>query len=183
MSIIGESRDIWIYDLGRETLSRLTFDAGTDELPVWSSDGNSVTYASHRGGVTNLMQRLADGSEEEELLVMVEEHAHVNSWLPDSQTLIFGLGSQFASEGLWLLTLDGDREPTVFLNTGFNLAASRLSPDGLWIAYASDESGRSEIYVQPFPGLGGKWQISTDGGNTPYGHQTGVSCSTETATA
>ncbi len=69
-----------------------------------------------------------------------------------------------ASGGIWLLPLEEDREPTLFLKTPGNVYASRLSPDGHWIAYASDESGRSEIYVQPFPGLGGKWQISTDGG-------------------
>ena len=83
---------------------------------------------------------------------------------PDGQVLVFDMGQQTASEGIWLLPLEEDRKPTLFLKTPFNVYASRLSPDGHWIAYASDESGRSEIYVQPFPGLGGKWQISTDGG-------------------
>jgi Tol biopolymer transport system component len=97
--------------------------------------------------------------------VTLQEHAHANSWSPDGQVLVFGMGpTTTASGGIWLLPLEEDRKPTLFLKTPFNVSAARLSPDGHWIAYASDESGRLEIYVQPFPGLGGKWQISTDGG-------------------
>jgi Tol biopolymer transport system component len=151
--------------MGRQTLSRLTFAPETDETPVWTPDGKWVTYAGDRDGVRNLLRRVADGSEEEEQLVTLQGHAHANSWSPDGQLLVFGMGPIItASEGIWLLPLEEDREPTLFLKTPFNVYASRLSPDGHWIAYASNESGRSEIYVQPFPGLGGKWQISTDGG-------------------
>ncbi len=151
--------------MGRQTLSRLTFAPGPDETPVWTPDGKWVTFAGDRDGIRNLLRRVADGSEQEEQLVTLQEHAHANSWSPDGQVLVFGMGpTGTASGGIWLLPLEEDREPTLFLKTPFNVYASRLSPDGHWIAYASDESGRSEIYVQPFPGLGGKWQISTDGG-------------------
>jgi len=153
----GENPDIWVYDLGRQTLSRLTFAPGADETPVWTPDGKWVTYAGDRDGVRNLLRRVADGSEEEEQLVTLQGHAHANSWSPDGQVLVFGLGPIVsASEGIWLLPLEEDRKPTLFLKTPFKLYASRLSPDGHWIAYASDESGRLEIYVQPFPGLGGE---------------------------
>ena len=165
VSIAGENRDIWVYDMGRQTLSRLTFAPGADETPVWTPDGKWVTFAGDRDGVRNLLRRLADGSGEEEQLVTLQEHAHANSWSPDGQVLVFGMGpTGTASEGIWLLPLEGDRKPTLLLKPSFNVYASRLSPEGHWIAYASDESGRSEIYVQAFPGLGGKWQISTDGG-------------------
>ena len=165
VSITGENRDIWVYDMGRQTLSRLTFAPGADETPVWTPDGKWVTFAGDRDGVRNLLRRLADGSGEEEQLVTLQEHAHANSWSPDGQVLVFGMGpTGTASEGIWLLPLEGDRKPTLLLKPSFNAYASRLSPEGHWIAYASDESGRSEIYVQAFPGLGGKWQISTDGG-------------------
>ena len=165
VSIDGENQDIWVYDMGRQTLSRLTFAPLWDETPVWTPDGNWVTFAGNRDGVMNLLRTVADGSEEEEQLVTLQGHAHANSWSPDGQVLVFGLGPiQTASEGIWLLPLEEDRKPTLFLKTPGNVYASRLSPDGHWIAYASDESGRLEIYVQPFPGLGGKWQISTDGG-------------------
>ncbi len=165
VSITGENRDIWVYDMGRQTLSRLTFAPGADETPVWTPDGKWVTFAGDRDGVRNLLRRLADGSGEEEQLVTLQEHAHANSWSPDGQVLVFGMGpTGTASEGIWLLPLEGDRKPTLLLKPSFNVYASRLSPEGHWIAYASDESGRSEIYVQAFPGLGGKWQISTDGG-------------------
>ena len=159
-----ENPDIWVYDMGRQTLSRLTFAPEADETPVWTPDGKWVTFAGDRDGVRNLLRRVADGSEEEEQLVTLQGHAHANSWSPDGQVLVFGMGQQSASEGIWLLPLEEDRKPTLFLKTPGNVFASRLSPDGHWIAYASDESGRPEIYVQPFPGLGGKWQISTDGG-------------------
>ena len=165
VSIDGENKDIWVYDLGRRTLSRLTFDPGSDETPVWTPDGKWVTFAGDRDGVRNLLRRVADGSEEEEQLVTLQEHAHANSWSPDGQVLVFGMGpTPTASGGIWLLPLEEDRKPTLFLKTPFNVYASRLSPDGHWIAYTSKESGRSEIYVQPFPSLGGKWPISTDGG-------------------
>ncbi len=163
--IDGENLDIWVYDMGRQTLSRLTFDPGVDETPVWTPDGKWVTFAGVRDGVSHLLRKVADGSEEEERLVTLQEHAHANSWSPDGQVLVFGMGpTTTASGGIWLLPLEEDRKPTLFLKTPFNVSAARLSPDGHWIAYASDESGRLEIYVQPFPGLGGKWQISTDGG-------------------
>ena len=163
--INGENRDIWVYDLGRRTLSRLTFDPGVDETPVWTPDGKWVTFSGVRDGVANLLRRVADGSEEEEQLVTLQEHTHADSWSPNGQVLVFSMGpTGTASGGIWLLPLEEDREPTLFLKTPFNVYTSRLSPDGHWIAYASDESGRLEIYVQPFPGLGGKWPISTDGG-------------------
>ena len=162
---VGSGGDIWVCDLERQTLSRLTFDSGQDETPVWTPDGMWVTFAGTRDKVMTLLRRLADGSGEEEVLVTLQEHAHATSWSPDGQVLTFGMGpSSTASEGIWLLPLEGDRKPILLLKTPFNVYASRLSPDGRWIAYASDRSGRSEIYVQPFPGLGGKWQISTDGG-------------------
>ena len=165
VTIREENSDVWVYDLGRRTFSRLTFDPRVDETPIWTPDGKWVTFAAGMGGVRNLLRRLADGSGEEEQLVTLQEHAHPNSWSPDGQVLVFGMGpTGTASEGIWLLPLEGDRKPTLFLKTPFNVYASRLSPDGHWIAYASNESGRSEIYVQPFPGLGRKWQISTDGG-------------------
>jgi Tol biopolymer transport system component len=163
-----ENTDIWTYDLQRRTLSRLTFAAGSSETPVWTPDGKWVTFAGDRDGVRNLIWRLADGSAEEEQLVALEHHAHANSWSPDGKVLTFGMGpTGTASDAIWLLPLEEGRQPTLFLKTPFAVYASRLSPDGHWIAYASDESGRSEIYVQPFPSLEGKWQLSNDGGGHP----------------
>jgi serine/threonine-protein kinase len=163
--VITDSKsDVWIYDLGRDTLTRLTFE-GSSDTPYWSPDGKRVVFEAQRNGPLNLFWKPADGSGSEERLTTSEYTHQVGSLTPDGRTLIYAETHPKTQRDLWALPLDGDRKPRVLLQTSFNESAGRVSPDGHWLAYISDESGRYEVYVRPFPGPGGKWQISTEGGN------------------
>ena len=166
VAVAGVDEDIWLYDLGRDTLSRLTFHSGT--VPIWSPDGKHIAFGSNGGkGNTNIYWQPADGSGSAEPLTTLPENAHrTGSWSPDGQVLSFEEVKPSTGIDIWTLTLN-DRKAQPFLHSQFNEGAPEFSPDGRWLAYLSDESGRNEIYVQPYPGPGGKWQISTDGGTEP----------------
>ena len=162
--IEGVNADIWIYDVHRGTLTRLTFE-GYDNMPLWTPDGERVTFSSSRaGGPENLFWKPADGSGEAERLTTSEYTHHPLSWSPDGQVLAFREDHPTTGGNIWMLPMEGERKPQPFSQTPFNEDTAVFSPDGRWLAYVSDESGRFEIYVQPYPGPGGKWQISTDGG-------------------
>ena len=161
--------DIWSFDIARMTLTRLTFDGA--EMPNWTPNGQYLSYRSERADTPfNLFWTRADGSGTEEQLTTSELRQTGSSWSPNGQLLAFyevpGVGGE-QDRDIWILPADGDREPTPFLQTRFIDTAPMFSPDGGWVAYVSDESGRSEVYVQPFPGPGGKQQISTEGGVAP----------------
>ncbi len=173
--------DVWIYELERETLSRLTFDEGYDRFPVWTPDGQRVTFASDRhGGVPNIYWKRADGSGEIVRLTTSTNHQEPWSWSPDSRFLAFMEINPQTKRDIWMLPMEEDGaggvkpgQPTVFLNTPFSEKAPTFSPDGRWLAYSSLESGRREVYVRPFPGPGGRWQISTGGGLFPTWSENG----------
>ncbi len=162
---------VWIYDLGRETLTRLTFEGSGNGNPAWTPDGKRVAFTSETPG--SLSWQPADGSGKSERLTTNVEHRQIaSSWSPDGQLLAFHEMSPATSGDLWVLRLS-DRKPQLFLQTPAFESAPQFSPDGRWLAYSSNESGRGEIYVQPYPGPGGKWQISTDGGAEPVWNHNG----------
>ena len=168
LAIRGDNTDVWIQEISRGTLARLTFEAGEDETPVWTPDGRRVTYAADRSGQPRgVYWKAADGSGTEERLLASDSHPHVNSWSPDGRFLVFTDFHAVTRGDIWVLPLEGKRTPRPFLKTPFNERAARFSPDGRWLAYVSNESGRDDVYVLPFPGPGGKWQISTSGGTEP----------------
>ena len=181
-------RDVWIYDWMRDIPSRLTSDPANDEAPVWTPDGRRIAFASQRGdGATySLYLQRADGMGEAQRLTKSRKSQFPGSWHPTGGFLAFTefVGPRTDDYHIVMLPMNGDEatgwtagEPTVFLSTPANEGAPMFSPDGRWLAYSSDESGRYEVYVRPFPGPGGKWQIST-GGTHRSGLAAVASCST-----
>ena len=163
----GEGGDIWLLERTRGITSRFTFDASQDNSsPVWSPDGSRIVFSSLRGGSQGLYQKLSNGAGNEELLLR-SSVVVPTSWSPDGRFIVYWLGEQQTRGDLWVLPLTGDRKPFPFVQTPFAEAGGQISPDGRWIAYHSDETGRNEVYVRPFPSGAGKWQISTDGGRWP----------------
>ena len=160
--------DIWIYDIGRGLRTRLTFDPAIDTTPIWSPDGRSIVFASNQNGHSDLYRKSVDGAGSEELLFADDHDKYPTSWSPDGRSILFyEIAGASTLRDLFVLPLFGEHKPIPFLITKFNEQYGQFSPDGKWVAYASDESGRYEIYVVPFPGPGGKRQISIAGGNLP----------------
>ena len=159
--------DIWLMDLARSIASRFTFDPADDYLPVWSPDGTRLFFSSSREGVQQLYQALSDRPGSEEPLHRSGAWKAPDDVSPDGQFLIYETIDPKTRIDLWLLPLSGDRRPKPFVVTPFEEYGAQFSPDGRWVAYVSNESGRSEISVQAFPGPGGKWQVSSEGGTMP----------------
>ncbi len=166
MTIEGAIWNIWVFELARRVLTGLTFE-GDNRDPEWTPDGKRVVYTSFRDGRYCLYWRPADGSGTEELLTRREHWAAAYSFSPDGKLLAFDELDPTTPGGIWLLPVAGERKAQQFSGGVLHLESPMFSPDGHWIAYASYENGRFEVYVQPFPGQGGKWQVSTDGGNRP----------------
>jgi Tol biopolymer transport system component/tRNA A-37 threonylcarbamoyl transferase component Bud32 len=157
--------DIWIYDIERGALRRITFAPGEDELPVWSPDGKHIAYSSN--GRQQAFMVAVDGSGKDEPLMKNDTHFHLQSWSPDGKLIAYErLGSSGNFE-IWMLPMEGERKPYAYLTSQFNVDQPAFSVDGKWLAYTSNESGRSEVYAQRFPGPGEKVQVSTDGGSNP----------------
>ena len=157
--------DVWVYDRVRQVSTRLTFDDGLDGPPVWSPDSRYIAYSSNREGEINIYRKRADGSGEPDRITESKDSQYVSNWSNDGKYLLFS--PQVNGTDLWTVPLDGDRKPELFLSTEFVENEGAFSPDGRWIAYQSNESGRLEIYVRPFRGAGGKWQVSEGGGGYP----------------
>lgn len=166
ITIFENKPDIWVYDVRRETLTRLTFE-GYNWNPVWTPDGTRVTFTSYNNGSSHLFLKPADGSGAEEELGSAEVATLTpQSWSPDGQVLtLSGLQASTRSWDVWMLSREGKSSP--LLQTRFTEGSGTLSPDGRWLAYVSNESGAYQVYVQPFPGPGRKWQVSTEGGTEP----------------
>jgi Tol biopolymer transport system component len=158
--------DIWVIDLERGTRSRLTFGPTVDAGPVWSPDGARIAYWSDRKGQPILVKS-SSGTGGEEILFQSEDAKSPSSWSRDGRFLLFTRTLPKTKTDIWVLPLSGDRKPFPFLQSEFIDRNGQFSPDGRWVAYVSDESGRLEIYVVPFPGPGGKWQVSPNGGSGP----------------
>ena len=162
----GIDQDVWLIDLARGVPTRFTFDPAIESNPVWSPDGSQVVFRSLRNETTELFRKLSNGVGSEDPLRNVAGIAFPLDWSSDGQYFIYAVTPRGTTD-LWVLPLSGDQEPFAFLATSFNEGPAQLSPDGGWLAYGSDESGRFEVYIQSFPKPTGKWQISTNGGVQP----------------
>jgi len=163
--------DVWTSDVSQKPPTRFTFSAADDYLPIWSPDGTRIAFASQqRPDLPKMCQiyvKPSSGAVGEELVLNTTSDTHPDDWSPDGRYLVFDRRDVNTGQDLWILPLVGDRKPFPFVQTRGNEGEGQFSPDGRWIAYASDESGTWQVYVQPFPANGAKWQVSTEGGAEP----------------
>ncbi len=165
VDVQSRNTDIWWYEFSRDLWTRFTFDASTDRDPVWSPDGSRIVFYSNRNRHFDLYVRPTSGERSEELLFESGTDKIPHDWSLDGKYLsFFTVNNPKTKNDLWVLPMTGEKKPILFLQTEFTESRGVFSPDGKWIAYQSDESGKNQIYVRPFPGPGGKWQISTAGG-------------------
>jgi len=165
--MINESEvwDIWLLDLSRGTRTRLTFTPSVEWEPTWHPSGTHVAYAD-AGSKTIVLQR-SDGTGEKEVLAKLEPDGGEPSFTRDGKFLVFTLRGKETKEDIWYVPLEGERKPVPFLQTPATEGGAQVSPDGRFLAYVSEDSGRSEVFLKKFPSGEGKWQVSVNGGSWP----------------
>jgi Tol biopolymer transport system component len=157
----SQNTDIWTYDLETRSAKRLTFDPALDSLPIWSPDGSRTVFASNRELKFDLYLKDTNGGQEEKIIPQDGPDRFPTDWSRDGKYVLYEGGPD-----LWFLTFP-ELRATRFLKAPSTLKSGRFSPDGKWVAYSSNESGRWEIYVTSFPEAHGKWQVSNTGGDQP----------------
>jgi Tol biopolymer transport system component len=163
----GATANIWLLEFARSVLTRLTFGTKTDSYPVWSPDGRQIAFSSNRSGGFQIYRKDAGGGGQEEQLTQGPNDKVATDWSKDGRYLLYEEVSPKTRFDLWALPLDGDRKPVPVLQSPFDEFRGQFSPDGKWIAYDSNEAGRTEVYIRAFPSSAGKWQISNRGGGIP----------------
>lgn len=162
---IAGDTNVWVSDILRGSVTRLA-NEGPSEAPLWAPDGQRIAFTSVQGDRTDIVLKAVDGGSVERLTTRASP-VFVLSWTPDGSALAFAHATPETLSDIWVLPLTGDRQPVPLLTSRFNEAEAEFSPDGRWLAYVSDESGRQEVFVRPYPGPGGGQAISTGGGNSP----------------
>jgi Tol biopolymer transport system component len=160
----SQNTDVWTYDLQRDTMKRLTFDPAIDSTPLWSPDGTRLLFASSRGHLFGLYVKNADGAEEEKPMALEasdKADKYPSDWSRDGKFILYERGTE-----LWI-TATPELKTRAFVKVPATAKTGQFSPDGKWVAYASSESGKWEIYVTSFPEALGKWQVSSAGGTQP----------------
>jgi serine/threonine-protein kinase len=171
----GKRSDIWVYEWERDAITRLTFAGEGNTSPVWTPNGQRIVYSSReKGGTSNLWWIRADGGGNSQRLTESKSAQAPGSWRPEGKVLAFTQSNSGTNLDIMTLPIEGDEkagwkpgEPKPFVNSPSAEVEPAFSPDGRWLAYEGSESGSYEVYVRPFPGPGGKWQISTGGGVLP----------------
>jgi Tol biopolymer transport system component len=159
--------DLWIRDLARGITSRFTFAPEDEFDPVWSPDGGQIAYSVH-AKAWDLFVKDAAGTGDARPLLQDAEDKFVTDWSRDGAYILYNSRPTGGTFDLWALPLKGDRKPFALRKTQFAEQSAMLSPDGHYLVFQSNESGRPEIYVQEFPQAKSKWQVSADGGREPY---------------
>jgi Tol biopolymer transport system component len=172
----GKQSDVWVYEWERDILARLTFDTGNNVAPLWTPDGRRIAFGSDQAtkGTPNIYWKRADGSGDVQRLTESKNPQFPRSWHPTGRFLAFMEISPQTGLDIMILPMEGDEisgwkpgKSTAFLNGLFREEYPAFSPDGRWLAYTFTESGSENVYVRPFPGPGGRWQISSGGGTFP----------------
>ena len=171
VEVADPSAAIWVFDLERGTLSRLT-QGGVSYGPIPAPDGRRLAYQATRDGVTGAMLSQVDGSGEERL-TSDKRFNFPTSWSPDSKQLLLTAASESGYAEVRIIDVDGDRKQRPLLQGSFNIGGARFSSNGRWIAYVSDESGRNEVYLRSYPDAGTRIQVSVDGGSEPVWSKSG----------
>ena len=159
--------DIWIYDVSGGVATRVTSDPAIDAAPVWSTDGARLAFMSLRLRHADLFERSSNGAGSEECVLKSERSKYTMDWSPDGRFVLYRAVDAATNFELWALPVGGDQQPIPFLKAAYGVSDGQFSPDGRWVAYSSNESGKWEVFVAPFPGPGGNWKISTAGGSEP----------------
>lgn len=157
------TRDLWLYDFSSGAFSRFTFGSADETNAVWSTDGRRIAFDAFHQGVVDIYEKEIAGASEPKLLLHTNQNKYIYAWSPDGSLLLFQMG-----QAAWALPRTGGK-----LLGPYAMDAPRISPNGKWVAYTSNQSGRSEVYVQSFPPSEGKWQVSTVGGMEPHWRQDG----------
>ena len=157
----SQNTDIWTYDLDTQSAKRLTFDPAIDSVPIWSPDGTRMVFASNRGTIFDLYLKDVNGAQEEKSIPQDGPDRFPSDWSRDGKYVLYERGTD-----LWFVTIP-ELRATPFLKSSSALMNGQFSPDGKWVAYSSNESGRWEVYVTSFPEAHGKWQVSNAGGDQP----------------
>ncbi|HEX8712394.1 MAG TPA: protein kinase [Terracidiphilus sp.] len=173
VGVFGKA-DIWVFDLKRGTASRLTFDPANETNPVWTRDGSHILYSSNRSGSYAIYQRAADGLGSAQMVFPSGSQSKaIDDITADGRYAMFDTAASPATTQLWALPLVGDRKPAPFVQGSFGAASAQFSPNGRFVAYSSNESGKDEVYVQSFPQHTGRWEISASGGVQPMWRRDG----------
>jgi eukaryotic-like serine/threonine-protein kinase len=166
IEVEGPSHDLFTYDFARGTFTRLTFD-GMSHWPLWAPHGDRLAFRSYRTNTFTMWSMPADRSGPEQPLTTTGRRQSAASWSPDGKAVSFSQVNADTGSDVYVLPLDGDGKAVPIAQSRFVEGSPKFSPDGRWIAYSSNESGRAEVYVQPWRGSGPKIQVSTDGGTDP----------------
>jgi dipeptidyl aminopeptidase/acylaminoacyl peptidase len=177
--LLSSQNDVWVMDSARGVSSKLTFDPAIDDPPMWSPDGQQIVWASSRaGGTFDLYIKPASGGTDQLLLKMGTPTGWAEDWSQDGRYILYQIPGAKTGQDLWIAPQMGDGAPAdkpfPYLQTQFDEEHGRFSPDGRWVAYTSNESGRQEVYVQPFPATGAKFQVSSGGGREPHWRKDGT---------
>jgi eukaryotic-like serine/threonine-protein kinase len=176
--------DVWLIDVARNVVSRTTFDPGVDVYPVWSPDGDRLIFSSGRNGRMDLFEKATSGIAEERPLLATGADTAPQDWSRDGRALLYTQQDPRTGSDLWVVPLDDARgaaanpgfspgQPVPIAQSAFDEGQGKFSPDGRWIAYVTNETGRQEVYIQPFPDLSSKWQVSSGGGIYPVWRRDG----------
>ena len=168
LDVRDQEQDIWVWNVPDGPLTRLTFDAGPDTYGHWTPDGDSVIFTSERNGPSNVYRKAADGTGTTDRVTESDYVQAVNAVTPDGTRVVTRNFVPDRGADIVVVTLDGDQVTETLLSTEFNEENAAISPDGVWVAFESNESGQYEVYVRPFPDVeSGRWQVSTAGGRYP----------------
>jgi serine/threonine-protein kinase len=172
--VIDQEADLWVWDLGRTTLTRVTSDPSIDAYAAWTPDGGRLIFSSERAGTRNLYWQAADGTGAVERLTDSPNAQNATAVSPDGRRLIFTEVAPKTGADVMQVELAGTHRASLLVQSPFNEANGIVSPDGRWLAYEANDSGRFEIFVRPFPEVNrGHWQVSTGGGTQPLWARSG----------